>query len=113
MNGAEYNDLEKRQAKKDGAVLVKNSGRGERKGDARRGTLLVDYKYTGHQSFAINVKAWDKHAKDAWTEGYEPCIVPIFQSHGGKCLAIVDWDWLKNELDELEELRWMREGLEK
>lgn len=110
MNGADYNDLERKQARKDNAELVKNSGRGQRKGDARRPPLLIDYKYTEAASFSINVKAWSKHAKDSWAEGLEPCIVPIFQTHGSQCLAIVDWDYLKRLEDELVELR---ESLEK
>lgn len=103
MKGADYNELEKRLAKKDGAELVKNSGRGQRKGDARRGEMLIDYKFTEASSFAINAKAFAKHEKDAWTEGYEPVIVSVFENHSSRTLAIVDWSYLKRLYDDLQD----------
>lgn len=101
-SGADYNALERRQAKKDGAEVVKNSGRGQRKGDARRDNLLIDYKYTSAGSFSINLKAFEKHEKDAWHEGYEPCIVPVFETSNGRTLAILDWNYVKEIHDQLQ-----------
>jgi hypothetical protein len=111
--GAEYNWDEKRQAKKDGAVVVSNSGRGQNKGDAVREPLCIDYKNTDKASRSISMAEWKKHAKDSWQRGLEPVLVSIFRMHDGKGLATVDWDWLKATMDELEELKFRIEGLEK
>lgn len=84
---------ERREAKKDGAKLVKNSGRGLRKGDATLGRYLVDYKHYA-KSFTLSSEAWNKHAKDAWKDNYrEPLIILKFAD--GTKLAIVDWNIFK------------------
>jgi hypothetical protein len=101
--GADFNALEIRKARNDGAEIVKNSGRGQRKGDARLYNLLIDYKFTEASSFSVNLKSWEKHAQDAWGEGYEPVIVPVFESHRGKSLAIVDWEFLKGLVTDLQQ----------
>jgi hypothetical protein len=95
MEGADYNKLEKKKAAKDGAALVKNSGRGMNKGDAKTDQLLIDYKFTGKNSYSINHGAWRKHELDAVRCGREPVIVAIFTEHKDKSLAIVDWEYLK------------------
>lgn len=83
---------EKRLAKMDGAKLVKNSGRGFEKGDAKLPPFLIDYKETP-KSFTLNYKAWKKHADDAWDQGHqEPLIVVTLTETS---LAIIDWEMLK------------------
>lgn len=88
---------EKREAKMDGAKLVKNSGRGEAKGDATLdlGTFsfLVDYKHYA-KSFTLNPKSWGKMVKDAWnSQQREPLIKVCFED--GHQVAIVDWNLFK------------------
>ena len=84
---------EKRLAKMDGAKLVKNSGRGYEKGDAKLPPFLIDYKETP-KSFTLNWAAWRKHANDAWDQGHqEPVIVVVLTE---ATLAIVDWEILKS-----------------
>jgi hypothetical protein len=84
------NHQEKRRAKRDGATQVRNSGRGFRKGDAVWRGYLVDYKHNA-KSFSLNLKAWSKHAKDAWNEEHKiPMIKVIFEDDTQ--LAIVPWD---------------------
>lgn len=82
---------EKREAALDGAKLVKNSGRGFRKGDAvLDGTWLIDYKHNEF-SFTLKSTAWSKHCKDAWNDGhYSPAIKVIFGDR--RMVAIIDWD---------------------
>lgn len=87
------NHREKRQAKMDGAVPVRNSGRGFRKGDAVWRDYLVDYKHNA-KTFTLSNKAWAKHAKDAWNENHRiPMIKIIFED--GTELAVIPWDTLK------------------
>jgi hypothetical protein len=106
-SGADYNRAEELRARKDGATLVKNSGRGMRKGDARIGSTLIDYKFTESKSFSINVEKFKEFEKQAYKEGYDPVIVAIFEAHKGKAIAMVDWD----ELRELLEIKWQYEEL--
>lgn len=82
---------EKREASRDGAKPVKNSGRGFRKGDAvLDGDWLIDYKHN-QSSFTLNSVAWSKHCKDAWNEGHlNPAIKVVFGD--GRMVAIIDWD---------------------
>lgn len=82
---------ERREAKRDGAVPVKNSGRGFKKGDSvQDGEWLVDYKHNEF-TFTLKATAWAKHSKDAWNDGhYKPLIKVIFGD--GRMVAIVDWD---------------------
>lgn len=88
----DYNRLEQIQAKRDGAELVKNSGRGFRKGDARRGSLLIDYKFCSKGSYSLNFKAFDKHYMDAYREGFEGVVVAIPEE--GKKIAMIEWEYL-------------------
>lgn len=81
---------EEKLAKKDGATLVKNSGRGWLKGDAVLHPFLVDYKeYTS--SFSISKKNWKKHASDAWEQNErEPLIALVLD--GDTRVAVIDWE---------------------
>lgn len=90
-----FNKMEKKSAKKDGAKLVKNSGRGFVKGDATLGSFCIDYKHPNviTKQFTIKVGDWLKHSRDAWNQGMEPVVVPVLD---GAKLAIVDWELLKD-----------------
>jgi hypothetical protein len=111
MKGADFNRMEELQARKDGAELVKNSGRGERKGDARTQHLLIDYKFTEKGSFALNYKNFKDFKKQAFADGdREPVVVAIF-TEGNEKIAMVDWQWLQDLIAERDEYKWMYEGL--
>lgn len=102
----DYNREEAKRAKRDGAKVVPNSGRGMfQKGDAKTSTLLIDYKFTEKGSFSINLDKFKKHEKDAWREQRHAAIVVVFEA--GRELAIMDWDRVK----ELEEKAWMYDDL--
>lgn len=82
------NALERRAAKKDGLVAVKNSGRGERKGDARNDSWLVDYKFNA-KTFTLTAKNWHKLAEQAWKDNHRfPCIIVVYED--GTELMIID-----------------------
>ena len=56
---------EKSEAKRDGARLTPNSGRGKHnKGDARLSIFTVDYKEAS-SSFTLNKRVWAKVQRDA------------------------------------------------
>lgn len=99
--GAEWNREELLQARRDAVELVPNSGRGNKKGDARlkthNRTLLIDYKFTDKNSYAINLAEFYKFFMQAYKEQADPAIVAVFRTHG-KELAIVEWDLLKDLL---------------
>ena len=111
--GAEFNDEERRQAKRDGAVLVKNSGRGQRKGDAIMGNLMIDYKFTGKNSYTINRAKLNDFRRQAWTEDKDPVTVVIFTDGKQEEYAICDWQYLMDLKRDYDELKGRMEGLEK
>lgn len=91
----EYNRREAKEAKRDNFKLVKNSGRGHIKGDAKAEEFLVDYKFN-KSSFTLSVKSWIKLTKDAWKEGQrQPIICIVFD--GDRKVGIVPWDILKEK----------------
>jgi hypothetical protein len=87
-----YNHKEKREARKDGAIPVSNSGRGFVKGDAKWKNYLLDYKHNS-STFTLSKNNWQKHAKDAWNENHRiPAIKVVFDDQTS--LAIIPWDVL-------------------
>lgn len=65
---------EKGEAKRDGAKLQKNSGRGDyQKGDATLGPFCIDYKEYD-ESFSVSRKVWAKCNTDAWKMGLQPTL---------------------------------------
>lgn len=88
-----YNKMEKNKAEQDGARVVKNSGRGLKKGDAVLENFLIDYKFN-EKSFSLTPKNWRKHRQDSIKENFkEPVIVVCFAD--GTTLAVVDWESVK------------------
>lgn len=101
--GEDYNKAEASKARKDGAQLVKNSGRGLNKGDAKTDHLLIDYKFTEKNSYSINIGAWRKHELDAFKSAdRQPVVVAVFTEHKDKSLAIVDWQFLLELMENYE-----------
>jgi hypothetical protein len=86
--------MEKAEAYDDGAKLVKNSGRGYEKGDAKLGQFLVDYKFNA-KTFTITSENWSKLNADAFrNEHRHPLIVIKFED--GTKLGIVDFAWVED-----------------
>ncbi len=101
----DYNRMERKEAAKDGASLVSNSGRGWDKGDATWNEFLVDYKFNA-KSFTLNLKNWLKHKKDSWgSDNKEPMVIVKFED--GTKVAIIDW----NYFSEVYESAWKYEDL--
>ena len=75
----DYNKREKAEAKKMGAKLTKNSGRGMRKGDGTWRNFLVDWKFAS-KSFTLNKDVWAKVVTDTLMSDREknPCLIIVF-----------------------------------
>lgn len=104
MTKVDYNKVERDEAKRDGATLVHNSGRGLFKGDSKLGDFLVDYKYSG-KSFTLNTKKWAKLVSDAFQNGRRrPAFKLIFETPGAPIrLWVIDDYSMKEYLELLEE----------
>lgn len=109
------NKLEQKFASKYGGKVVKNSGRGESKGDSEISYFLVDNKFTEAKSFSVNIEAFKKHERDAQRKNLLAAMVPVFMDYNERALAIVDWDSLINLIEELQyerdEFKFMYEDL--
>lgn len=88
------NKLEKKEAEKDGAKLVRNSGRGADKGDAKLEDFLLDYKFI-KKSFQFKLADWKKLWKDAWQSNNRSPIIVLKFDDGTK-LAIIEWEYIKD-----------------
>ena len=80
---------ESKEAAKDGASLVTNSGRGKEKGDAKLPGYLLDYKHN-EKTFTLTVENWHKHRRDAWKDNYREPVISVVFGDGTK-VAIIDW----------------------
>lgn len=99
---------ERSEARRDGATLQKNSGRGQySKGDARWRFFLLDYKEYA-KSFSVTIKEWAKTCRDAATaskggEEYYPAIKVVLGDDRGKVrLAVIEWAMLEELVEKAE-----------
>ena len=96
----DYNKREAGEAKRMGAKLTKNSGRGMKKGDGTWRNFLVDWKFA-KKSFTLNKDVWAKVVTDTLMSDREknPCLI-IVLGEGSQTvrLAIVEQEVLE-ELD--------------
>jgi hypothetical protein len=85
---------ERGEAKRDGAKLQKNSGRGKiQKGDAKWKNYVVDYKEYA-KSISINKEMWAKICTDTFKVSREkyPVLKLILGGEGQKTrLAVIEW----------------------
>lgn len=95
-------------AKKIGAELVSNSGRGLRKGDMKfymNGLqFLIDAKEGA--SFAFTEKAWAKVCTDAATYGYDWIPMILRVTNSGSMIACIPFDDLIELIDERDVSGW-------
>jgi len=75
---------EESEAKRDGATLQPNSGRGKHaKGDAILGPFLVDYKEYA-KSFGVSIGVWGKLSTDAILKGRkQPALKLVLGANDG------------------------------
>lgn len=95
---------EQEEAKRDGARLQPNSGRGPiAKGDAKWHNFLVDYKEYS-KSFSVSKSVWAKVCTDAFTVGldYNPLIKVVLGDTDRVRLGIVEWAVLEELVEKAE-----------
>ena len=93
---------ERSESKRIGAKLIKNSGRGQKKGDASWHNFIVDFKEVG-KSFTLNKDVWAKATTDALKSNKDPAIVVVIGSEGMKSrLAVIEMGLLEQLLEERE-----------
>jgi hypothetical protein len=89
---------ERGEAKRDGAKLQKNSGRGQyQKGDATWRSFLVDYKEY-EKSISITKEIWAKVCTDTFKVSREkfPVLKLILGKNNDKTrLAVIEWALLE------------------
>jgi hypothetical protein len=91
---------ERSEAKRDGAKLQKNSGRGQyQKGDAKWKNYVVDYKEYS-KSISISPTIWAKVCTDTFkvSRSMFPALKLILGDTNKIRLAVIEWD----RLEELE-----------
>jgi hypothetical protein len=89
---------ERSEAKRDGAKLQKNSGRGKyQKGDATWSMFVVDYKEY-EKSISITPSMWAKICTDTFKVSREkfPLLKLILGKDNSKTrLAVIEWELLE------------------
>ncbi|NDB59970.1 hypothetical protein EB001_16205, partial [bacterium] len=83
---------ERGEAKRDGAKMQKNSGRGDyQKGDAKWNQFLVDYKEAS-ESFTINSRIWSKICTDTFKvdRNLHPALKLIIGKNDKIRLAVIE-----------------------
>jgi len=93
---------ERSEAKRDGAKLQKNSGRGQiQKGDAKWKNFVVDYKEY-EKSISINQSMWSKICTDTFRvdRSKHPLLKLILGKDNSKIrLAVIEWSLLEELIE--------------
>jgi hypothetical protein len=90
---------EKNEIKKINAKAHKNSGRGNKKGDATWKNFTVDFKEV-EKSFTINKTVWAKAVTDAIKNNNDPMIITVLGKDSVKTrLAIIEFSLLEDIMD--------------
>jgi hypothetical protein len=91
---------EKSESKRLGAKQNKNSGRGNKKGDATWENFTVDFKEYP-KGFTVNQDNWAKAVTDAIKNGNDPAIVVVLGEGSRKTrLAIIELSLLEQLLED-------------
>ncbi len=91
---------EKSESKRLGAKQTKNSGRGNKKGDATWENFTVDFKEYP-KGFTVNQDNWAKASTDAIKNGNDPAIIVVLGEGSRKTrLAIIELSLLEQLLED-------------
>lgn len=93
---------EEKIAKKIGATLIKNSGRGLKKGDMTKTIMKYDFLIDAKEgkSLSLNQSVWAKVTSDAWSHSphHIPMIVREFPN--GELVAVIPYWYLEEFIGE-------------
>jgi hypothetical protein len=91
---------ERSETKRLGAKPVKNSGRGQKKGDAIFENFTVDFKEYP-KGFTVNQDNWAKATTDAMKNKNDPAIIVVLGEGSRKTrLAIIELSLLEQLLED-------------
>jgi hypothetical protein len=90
---------ERSEGKRIGAKLIKNSGRGQTKGDARWYNFIVDFKEVG-KSFTLNADVWAKAVTDALKSNADPAIIVVIGQTTKTRLVVIELSLLEQMIEE-------------
>jgi hypothetical protein len=96
---------ERGEAKRIGAKLQKNSGRGRiQKGDARWHNFIVDFKEFS-KTFSLSKSVWAKASTDAVRQGADPLIIVVLGEEGEPKtrLAVIELALLEQILEQKQD----------
>lgn len=94
---------EKSEIKKIGAMAHKNSGRGNKKGDATWESFVIDIK-EAKKSFTLNEKVWAKITTDAIKAGIDksPALVVVLGDGPKKIrLVVTEFSVIEDIMDRI------------
>lgn len=98
MQGADYNKLERNEAKRIGAKQHKNSGRNMVKADMSTDLFVIDAKFA-KKSFTINEDIWAKICTDAMSVDKKKSPM-LYLVIGNIRLAVIEYDILEEIVGE-------------
>ena len=93
----DYNKREKAEAKRMGAKVHKNSGRGMKKGDGTWSRFILDWKFA-RKSFTLNKDVWAKVVTDTLRSDKEKnpaLIIVLGEGNDIVRLAIIEQEILE------------------
>lgn len=93
---------ERSEGKRIGAKLIKNSGRGQTKGDATWKNFVVDFKEYP-KGMRIDQSVWSKAVTDAMKSNADPAIILVMGEGSAKTrLAVIELSLLEQILEKEE-----------
>lgn len=94
---------ERSESKRIGAKQIKNSGRGQKKGDATWHNFVVDFKEYP-KGITVSQEVWAKAVTDAMKSNADPALILVLGEGNQKTrLAVVELSLLEQMIEDLEE----------
>jgi outer membrane phospholipase A len=94
---------ERGESRRIDAKLIKNSGRGQQKGDAKWNNFVVDFKEYP-KGMRIDQKVWAKAVTDAMKSNADPAIILVMGEGNAKTrLAVIELSLLEQLLEREED----------
>lgn len=93
---------ERGESRRIGAKQIKNSGRGQKKGDASWHNFIVDFKEYP-KGITVNQEIWAKAVTDAMKSNGDPALILVLGEGNRKTrLAVIELSLLEQMIEGLE-----------